>query len=152
MALYQLSYRGGRTDNGLQILWRPVRESNPRLRPGQGRTLATELTDLQTNGGGDRNRTRDLLLARQTLYQLSYTPNEHWRNVPDSNRGPRSMRSSRLAGEPLQPLGQRSSIHPVTSSGATQSLWPVSAPRGRNAAGALGLVARAGFEPAISGV
>jgi hypothetical protein len=25
-------------------------------------------------GGGDRNRTRDLLLAKQTLYQLSYAP------------------------------------------------------------------------------
>lgn len=36
-----------KTDKGLGILWRPVRESNPRLRPGQGRTLATELTDLQ---------------------------------------------------------------------------------------------------------
>ncbi len=25
-------------------------------------------------GGGDRNRTRDILLAKQTLYQLSYAP------------------------------------------------------------------------------
>jgi hypothetical protein len=24
--------------------------------------------------GGDRNRTRDILRAKQTLYQLSYTP------------------------------------------------------------------------------
>jgi hypothetical protein len=28
------------------LMWRPVRESNPRLSPGQGDTLATELTDL----------------------------------------------------------------------------------------------------------
>lgn len=26
------------------------------------------------SGGGDRNRTRDILLAKQTLYQLSYAP------------------------------------------------------------------------------
>lgn len=26
------------------------------------------------NGGGDRSRTRDILLAKQTLYQLSYAP------------------------------------------------------------------------------
>jgi hypothetical protein len=51
--------------------WRPVRESNPRLPPGQGGTLATELTDLGIGGGGCRNRTDDLLLAKQTLYQLS---------------------------------------------------------------------------------
>ncbi len=25
-------------------------------------------------GGGDRNRTRDILLAKQALYQLSYAP------------------------------------------------------------------------------
>ncbi len=28
------------------------------------------------NGGGERNRTDDLLLAKQLLYQLSYTPLE----------------------------------------------------------------------------
>ena len=27
------------------------------------------------NGGGERDRTDDLLLAKQALYQLSYTPN-----------------------------------------------------------------------------
>ena len=29
------------------------------------------------DGGGNRNRTDDILLAKQTLYQLSYTPAEH---------------------------------------------------------------------------
>jgi hypothetical protein len=29
---------------------------------------------LSTNGGGERNRTADLLLAKQALSQLSYTP------------------------------------------------------------------------------
>ena len=29
-------------------------------------------------GGGSRNRTGDILLAKQTLYQLSYTPARGW--------------------------------------------------------------------------
>jgi hypothetical protein len=29
---------------------------------------------LNEIGGGNRNRTDDILLAKQTLYQLSYTP------------------------------------------------------------------------------
>ena len=32
------------------------------------------MRDIWENGGGDRNRTRDILLAKQALYQLSYTP------------------------------------------------------------------------------
>lgn len=29
---------------------------------------------INKNGGGNRNRTDDILLAKQTLYHLSYTP------------------------------------------------------------------------------
>ncbi len=32
--------------------------------------------DATENGGGERDRTDDLLLAKQALYQLSYTPVE----------------------------------------------------------------------------
>ncbi len=32
------------------------------------------LGNIALNGGGDRNRTRDILLAKQALYQLSYAP------------------------------------------------------------------------------
>ena len=34
-------------------------------------------------GGGKRGRTADLLNAIQTLYQLSYTPTEDVRMIPD---------------------------------------------------------------------
>lgn len=48
-ALYQLSYRGTYLEaKGLVVPWRKwrfVRGSNPRLHPGQGCTLATELTN-----------------------------------------------------------------------------------------------------------
>jgi hypothetical protein len=30
---------------------------------------------LSSSGGGKRTRTADILLAKQALYQLSYTPN-----------------------------------------------------------------------------
>ena len=32
------------------------------------------------NGGADRNRTCDLLIANETLYQLSYDPNQFIQN------------------------------------------------------------------------
>ena len=38
-----------------------------------GRRSSTELTNHES-GGGDRLRTRDILLAGQVLYRLSYTP------------------------------------------------------------------------------
>jgi hypothetical protein len=44
-------------------------EQAPRHTPGQH-----EPRHLPGNGGGERNRTDDPLLAKQVLYQLSYTP------------------------------------------------------------------------------
>ena len=41
-----------------------------------------------TNGGGDRNRTDDPLLAKQVLSQLSYTPDDLWWVWMDSNHRP----------------------------------------------------------------
>ena len=40
------------------------------------------------SGGGSRSRTGDLLLAKQILYQLSYTPekDEHFVGGPDKSR------------------------------------------------------------------
>lgn len=91
-ALYQLSYRGIQlVAKGLVVpwrYWRFVRGSNPRLHPGQGCTLATELTNHRMHGGGDRHRTCDGLLAKQVLFRLSYTPvicRASWRIVSDSN-------------------------------------------------------------------
>ena len=37
--------------------------------------------------GGKRTRTADILLAKQALYQLSYTPNNEWA-ILDLNQGP----------------------------------------------------------------
>jgi hypothetical protein len=66
--LYLLSYLG-------KLIWRLVRESNPRLPARQAGTLATELTKRCCIGGGDRVRTCSLPLARRLLYRvLSYTP------------------------------------------------------------------------------
>ena len=63
--LYLLSYLG-------KLIWRLVRDSNPRLPARQAGTLAAELT---RHGGGDRVRTCGLPLARRLLYRvLSYTP------------------------------------------------------------------------------
>ncbi len=72
--LYLLSYLGN-------LIWRLVRESNPRLPARQADTLATELTKRCCIGGGDRVRTCSLPLARRLLYQeLSYTPTESIRS------------------------------------------------------------------------
>ena len=40
------------------------------------RTLNTELWTFVSGGGGERDRTDDLLLAKQALSQLSYTPDK----------------------------------------------------------------------------
>jgi hypothetical protein len=40
------------------------------------------------NGGGERDRTDDLLLAKQALSQLSYTPEKEWWVWLESNQRP----------------------------------------------------------------
>lgn len=42
----------------------------------------------QENGGGERDRTDDPLLAKQVLSQLSYTPRIPWWVWLDSNQRP----------------------------------------------------------------
>ena len=57
------------------------------LLPKQMRYRAALHTETK-HGGGDRNRTRDILLAKQALSQLSYTPNEtlkNWHHRQESN-------------------------------------------------------------------
>ena len=57
-------------------------------------------------GGGDRTRTRYLLLAKQPLSQLSYTPNST-RNLKTAPEGGRSRLNCNLVGlvglEPTTP-------------------------------------------------
>ena len=52
-----------------------MRESNPRLPARQAGTLATELTERgEGHGGGDRDRTCSLPLARRLLYRVELHP------------------------------------------------------------------------------
>ncbi len=48
-------------------------------------------------GGGERDRTDDLLLARQALSQLSYTPEIIWWAREDLNLRPHDYQSCALA-------------------------------------------------------
>ena len=48
-------------------------------------------------GGGERDRTDDLLLAKQALSQLSYTP-EFWWVWLDSNQRPPPYQDGALTG------------------------------------------------------
>jgi hypothetical protein len=51
----------------------------------------------QKSGGGERDRTDDLLLARQALSQLSYTPVKIWWAREDLNLRPHDYQSCALA-------------------------------------------------------
>ena len=47
-------------------------------------------------GGGERDRTDDLLLAKQALSQLSYTPDENWWVWMDLNHRPHAYQACAL--------------------------------------------------------
>ena len=64
--LYQLSYRPIKTMVSVGRIELPSHGPKPRILP-------LNYTELKI-GGGDRDRTCDLLLAKQPLSQLSYTP------------------------------------------------------------------------------
>ena len=46
--------------------------------PWSGITVVSDGTADGSSGGGERDRTDDLLLAKQALSQLSYAPDEWW--------------------------------------------------------------------------
>ena len=48
------------------------------------------------NGGGERDRTDDLLLAKQALSQLSYTPDKTWWVWLDLNQRPHAYQACAL--------------------------------------------------------
>jgi hypothetical protein len=71
--------------------------------PGRSRRASTRMTLLRhsVGGGGERNRTDDLLLAKQALSQLSYTPRT---NEVSATRDSRALaRRKRAAPAPAQP-------------------------------------------------
>ena len=47
-------------------------------------------------GGGERDRTDDLLLAKQALSQLSYTPDKNWWVWLDLNQRPHAYQACAL--------------------------------------------------------
>ena len=49
--------------------------------PWWGTTVTSDGTADGSNGGGERDRTDDLLLAKQALSQLSYTPMSNLRTA-----------------------------------------------------------------------
>ena len=57
----------------------------------------TQCASYRNHGGGERDRTDDLLLARQALSQLSYTPMITWWAWLDSNQRPHDYQSCALA-------------------------------------------------------
>ena len=68
-------------------------------------TLSKSISHMQLSkieysyefGGGERDRTDDLLLARQALSQLSYTPEKTWWAREDLNLRPHDYQSCALA-------------------------------------------------------
>ena len=82
-----------------------------------GRTAVRPYGD--SSGGGDRNRTRDLLLAKETLYQLSYAPSFKPGNQDLEFRDPFSRFDGRTAVRPYGPTTAvgRTSVHPTIGGG-----------------------------------
>src|SRR4051794_25041578 len=64
-----------------------------------GRTLSLGIARLEGSGAGDGVRTRDLLLGKQTLCQLSYSRpgRRHNRWVPSENTSARGL-PDRMSG------------------------------------------------------
>ena len=54
--------------------------------PWWGTTVTSDGTADGSNGGGERDRTDDLLLAKQALSQLSYTPVSNRRDAACKQR------------------------------------------------------------------
>ena len=63
--------------------------------------LKTKNQSYVNNGGGEQDRTDDLLLARQALSQLSYTPNLWWA-WEDLNFRPHAYQACALKPPELQ--------------------------------------------------
>jgi hypothetical protein len=62
---------------------------------GQRPSLVTRHSSLNS-GGGERDRTDDLLLAKQALSQLSYTPDKTWWVWLDLNQRPHAYQACAL--------------------------------------------------------
>ena len=72
---------------------------------------------LWEDGGADRDRTCDLLIANETLYQLSYDPIQRW-----------TLTTNRQHGRIMRPTGQAASFF-QTAVGSRQAMNPNAAER-----------------------
>ena len=72
-------------------------------------SLEYSMSELMENGGAGRDRTDDLLLAKQALSQLSYSPLalvaqiEKWWAWVDSNYRPHAYQACALTGLSYRP-------------------------------------------------
>ena len=80
-----------------------VNSSRIEARPGQNQVFRTEYVIQPSTlgsglkiGGGERDRTDDLLLAKQALSQLSYTPDINWWVWLDLNQRPHAYQACAL--------------------------------------------------------
>jgi hypothetical protein len=76
----------------------PDGQADPTGLPHQFRYLTSAIR--YPNGGGERDRTDDLLLAKQALSQLSYTPLAGIRSQGSEQR----LQGSRLDIQPMAPM------------------------------------------------
>jgi hypothetical protein len=63
-------------------------KNDSRSKAGQANNRRLLACPSTSNGGGERDRTDDPLLAKQVLSQLSYTPDSGWWVWLDSNQRP----------------------------------------------------------------
>src|SRR6185437_6902237 len=68
-------------------------QANSCLPDRNSRWLMADSLQLKARGGGERDRTDDLLLAKQALSQLSYTPGTSYQLLAISHR-PRTRRAA----------------------------------------------------------
>ena len=71
--------------------------ADPRSKTGSKRSSPFERFDPFSGGGDKRDRTADLLRAKQALSRLSYTPEGNWWALVGSNHRPYDYQSYALA-------------------------------------------------------
>jgi hypothetical protein len=118
--------------------------------------LTLRLTRHDTNdvprrsvgGGGERNRTVDLLLAKQALSQLSYTPSSRAATPPwNWGRAPALVAKARTERTSLR---QSTSCRSLSLRQAAPAVAALPLPRPRHFASQKPVVGQGGFEPPTS--
>ena len=98
---------------------RPVRRSSDRSVGGSPQGVGW----CPGDGGGERDRTDDLLLAKQALSQLSYTPDKQSHQAMVVGLGRFELPTSRLSGVRSNQLSYRPGAHPATRHPGRRPDW-----------------------------